>query len=191
MFSSVITLAAFALGLATGHPEQTFVLDESKPYVYIAFDHLAKRKPLSETESTKGLWLRLVNNCRVPISVHFFDPGTGDPGIGLYDDVLTLPAGISYQDSSGMPHGEPDSKKPPRGYSSDEIDVISLTTIDPGSSQLFSVPFDHVSQHWYLRIKFSLEPTKKASRPQPYSFADFSWTDLPEQYRSSRPEKDR
>ncbi len=32
-----------------------FVLNEAKPYVYIAFDHAGKRKPLGKGEDKQGL----------------------------------------------------------------------------------------------------------------------------------------
>ena len=48
--------AACFPGWAMAHgdaPPQQFVLDKSKPYVYVTFDHAGKRKPLAET-ATRG-----------------------------------------------------------------------------------------------------------------------------------------
>src|SRR5712692_3054608 len=70
-----------------------FVIDPSKHYVYLKFDHVGDREPLSADEPSKGLWLRLVNNCRLPITVATFNtenPGP-DPGIGVYDEVVKVP----------------------------------------------------------------------------------------------------
>lgn len=161
--------------------ELDFAIEQSKPYVYIKFDHIAKRKPLSDDEAPNGLWLRLVNNCRVPISVHFFDPGTGDPGLGLYDEIVPLSVGISYVDASGILHDGPGPEKAPKGYSP-ETDVVSTKIIEPGDNLLFSVPLRHVSPHWFLRVRFEVVP-KKGPGVQPYSYVEFSWTDIPEKLR--------
>ena len=58
-----------------------FLIDPSKHYVYLKFDHVGDRHPLSRDEASKGLWLRLVNNCRIPIVVAIFNTGTADPGV--------------------------------------------------------------------------------------------------------------
>ena len=61
-----------------------FLIDSSKDYVYLKFDHLGRRERLGGDEVSKGLWIRLVNNCRVPVVVAMFNPGTDDRGSGIY-----------------------------------------------------------------------------------------------------------
>jgi len=151
-----------------------FVIDESKPYVYIAFDHVGSRVPLSKDEVPTGLWLRVVNNCKVPISLRTFDPATHDPGVGVLHEIVA---------SHTIPPPGPGivgSEKPPVGYSAE---ILSYTIIPPGESLLFSVPSNHVSQHWYLRVQFELEPANRGSGPQPYSFVDFTWAMIPQKDR--------
>lgn len=117
----------------------------------------------------------------------FLRSRTGDPGMGLYDEVVSLPEPVKYykyQAGPGTPSAAMERKNAPPGYSLDEIDVVSTMTINPGEAMLFSVPFNHVSQRWYLRVKFALELPQKTSRPQPYTFADFSWVDIPKEYRA-------
>jgi len=46
-----------------------FVLNPSKPYVYLVPDHVGPRKPLRDGESDTGMWFRLVNNCRLPLVI--------------------------------------------------------------------------------------------------------------------------
>jgi hypothetical protein len=58
----------------------SFVIDSSRPCVYIEFQRVAKRKPLSDEEVSTGVWLHLKNNSRVPIRVMTFDPGNGRHG---------------------------------------------------------------------------------------------------------------
>jgi hypothetical protein len=72
---------------------ENFLIDESKPYVYLAVDHIGARKPLLQGESNVGLWLRLKNNCRVPIVILTFKgPPTGtNAEAGVVDEVVRNP----------------------------------------------------------------------------------------------------
>lgn len=165
---------------------QRFVINPAKPYAYLKFDHVADRKPLSTDESSKGLWLRLVNNCRIPIIVAIFNPGTGDPGIGIYDEVI--PVFIKGPFLKGLRPGENPPKvaqlpedKPPEGYSSD---VFSTTIIAPGDSLLFSVPLNHVSPNWYMQIMFNLGVPGAHYGSEPYSTLSFYWQSIPEKVRA-------
>jgi hypothetical protein len=168
---------------------QSFVLNEAKPYVYIAFDHAGKRKPLGQDEDKQGLWLKFVNNCRIPVTVGTFETGTDDPGIGVFYDVVPFPVG----GTKGIPgpQAEGPSKaatkpredssepaaKPPEGY---YAEVGSVTTVAPGESVLFSVPSNHLSSRWYLRVRFTLAVSPNRIGDQPYSYADFRWEELPD-----------
>jgi hypothetical protein len=186
-----VTIRALLIFLLTGmgvfaqEKPQNFVLDPSKPFAYLKFDHVADRKPVSSDEIARGLWLRLVNNCRVPIRMEIFDPGTGDPGIGVYDDiVMTYPntgfhPGKLGQQSTGSKAKQP-TANPPKGYSPPE--VVSTTIIPPGSSLLFSVPFNHVGPSWRLQVKFNLAPPESMIYEQPYSIVSFGMYDLPPKY---------
>ncbi len=51
------------------NPLPRFLLDGSRPYAYLQFDHVGVRKPIEAGEGSEGLWLRIVNNCVVPIAV--------------------------------------------------------------------------------------------------------------------------
>lgn len=159
----------------------SFIIDPSKPYVYIKFYRLAERRPVSDTESRTGLWLRLTNNCRVPVIVRTFDPGTEDQGVAVEYDVIPVvipiqggPVGSS---KSSKVEGE---KEVPKGYS---FDVGSVTTIPPGTDLLFSVPANHVNPSWYVRVKFEFGLPKTNLGAQPVSYVTFSWSDIPAQYR--------
>lgn len=61
-----------------------FLIDPSKDYVYLEFHHLVSRERIGGDEVSQGLWIRLVNNCRVPVVVALFNPGTDDRGSGIY-----------------------------------------------------------------------------------------------------------
>ena len=76
---------------AQSKPDE-FVIDGTKPFVYIKFDHIAARKPVLEEENPKGIWLRLVNNYNLPIRIVARALGTGDPGVAV--DYAVVPSSI-------------------------------------------------------------------------------------------------
>ncbi len=153
-----------------------FVLDQSRPYVYIQFDHVGPRVPVSEVEPAIGVWLRIKNNSRVPIQVSIFDLGTKDTGVGVLDEIVPVP-GIAPPCGSGG-----SAIRPPIGY---QVDVATPATIPPGHDLLFSVPISHVAQWWYLRVRFGLVLPAAMSGRQPYSFVDFAWSDIPDKDRAA------
>jgi hypothetical protein len=160
-----------------------FLLDTNKPYVYLAFDHVGQRTPLFEGESKQGVWLRFVNNCRIPVTIGSFGPGNHDPGIGVLHEVVPIPkTGSGGIPASADPRSE-ESGKAPEGYSSE---VYSLTTVKPGESVLFSFPLEHLSPDWYVRVRFTLAVSSNKVGDQPYSFADFRWEQLPKDVRGRK-----
>lgn len=180
-----LVIALTAAGTTAQQKSQRFVIDASKPYVYLKFDHIGTREPLSPNEPRTGLWLRLVNNCRVPIIIGIFNPGTGDPGVGLFDDIVpirprTFPGRPREEDSQGSA-----KETRPEGYSSE---VFSTTTIEPGENILFSVPINHVSAWWHMRITFNLDVGGAIYGSEPYNVVSFYWQDIPEKFRN--PEHD-
>jgi hypothetical protein len=164
-----------------------FTIDRSKPYVYLKFDHVGTRKPLSLHEHNKGLWLRLVNNCRVPIVVGTFDLGTGDPGLGVFDEIAPVdlnppPLGHGLRVGETAPGSGEEKESVPQGYSSGE--VVSTTTIAPGTSQLLSLPANHVGPSWMLQIRFYLALPRTSYGSGPYSVVSFDWQDVPDKLRA-------
>jgi len=167
-----------------------FLVDTSKHYVYLKFDHTGHREPLPGDEgSQQGLWLRLVNNCRIPIAVAIFDPGTGDPGVGVFDEVVPVAMKPTVHfgglGGSGSKPVEPSHVRAPRGYS--PPDVASTTTVSPGESLLFSVPLNHVGPSLYLQVRFYLDVPGDPYDSGPYSVVSFNWQDIPEKFRHAAP----
>lgn len=64
-----ILLFCVASTLATAQKGNDFLIDPSKPYVYLEVDHVGARKPLRDGEPATGLWLHLKNNCKLSIVV--------------------------------------------------------------------------------------------------------------------------
>ena len=159
-----------------------FLIDPSKPYVYLKFDHIGNRERLPGEESSEGLWLRLVNNCRIPILIATFNYGAEGSSLGVYHDVVrvkllgpSIPSGVEPEDAFSGHNGEM-----PRGYPRTE--AMPATTIAPGSNLLFSVPLDHVRPSWYLQMYFYFD-LPHAPYWGPYSVLSFVWQDIPETFR--------
>jgi hypothetical protein len=178
MVAVAILLAHAASGLAQV-TAKNFEIDKTKPYVYIKFDHFGDRKPVNDWESTRGLWLRLVNNCRLPIGISVLSLGTGDPGVAVNFEVVPT-AGRYAPDSDQR-------KKMPFGYAAD---IGTQVTIPPKGDLLFSVPAESVTKQWYIQVHFGFVlPEAKSGNYQPsgnyepYSVVDFNWYIIPEQYR--------
>jgi hypothetical protein len=72
---------------------------------------------------------------------------------------------------------------PPEGYSAE---VHSVMTISSGESLSFSVPRNHVSENWFLRVRFSLAVNKPQVGSGPYSYVEFFEEQIPESQRGPR-----
>lgn len=157
-----------------------FVIDPSRPYVYLTFDHIGPRKPTQVNDSNVGIWLRLVNNSHIPLVVVTFGLTTGDPGPGVYYEVIPdvtakVSEGAAVAESRsgcpGRPAGMPDGL-PGAG-------LQSTTVISPGHDLLFGVPRDSVGPEWFLRVKCALRVGSNRAGPGPYTELDFFEHQIP------------
>ena len=158
-------------------PSSDFVLNPAKPYVYIQFDHIGSRKPLRKGENDTGLWLRIVNNCRVPITVPTFGLTSDAPGAGVLDEVIPseVPMAIiadaePIATEASQKAGADKARVAPQGYSAE---VYSMTRILPGKELLFSVPLNHVGDAWFMRVRFVLDVNKPSVGTGPYTYLEF------------------
>jgi hypothetical protein len=177
-FAALVLFSVLSASAASAQVQKkppSFVIDPSQPYVYLKFDHVGKRQPLSRHELDRGLWIRLVNNCRLPITVATFDTETSDPGIGVDDEIVPV--------DLNAPSEQP-NESIPEGYSSG--DVVNTTTVAPGTSLLLSLLANHVGRSWELQIRFYLNVAGQDSYGYgPYSVASFNWPDVPKQFRDA------
>jgi hypothetical protein len=181
----VVLLLLFQMGAAAQRTPVDFVLDNSNPYVYLKLDHVGPRKPMVAGESALGVWVRLVNNCRIPIVVQTI--GTDVDGITVLDQVEKYSQGvtISSTDSDGNPDPVAKHAEPPNGYDRFSSDIPGYTKILPGSNLLFSVPINHVvGDGWYMRVRFSFDLPH--SRSGPYSYVDSFTIHVPPQYLQNK-----
>ena len=142
-------------------------IDRGRPFIFIKFDHAGPRKPAIEGEGSEGIWLRLLNNCNVPITVSTFDLGTGDPGLGVNYAVVQM-------------GGSPVTTTHPAGYS---FHVVTSSVINPGKNFLFSIPRNHLSADWHIQVRFEFALPEPRLGIQPYGLVSYSWTDLPQEVR--------
>ena len=178
--AALLGLLSIPIHFAVAQTSTTnFVINQSAPWAYIKFDHLGERKPANDWESTKGLWLRLVNNCKLPIQISVLSPGTGDPGVVVNFEVVPTPG-------RNAPNEE-QKKKMPFGYAAD---IGTLVTVPPKGDLLFSVPAESVTEHWFIQVRFEFAlPTPKSMKGQPtgnydpYIVADFNWYNIPAAFR--------
>jgi len=100
LFFVGITFASTAQSHSNNQGQKRFLVDPHKPYVYLEVDHVGPREPRTLGEPNIGIWLRLHNNCIVPITVHTFGvpdlafapPSSGpDEEIGVFDSVIANP----------------------------------------------------------------------------------------------------
>jgi hypothetical protein len=187
MLRTIVALVVASFGALAQVGQDEFVLDGSKPYVYLEFDHVAPRRPIKEGEPPTGLWLRIVNNCRVGIRIGTFGSSGDDAGIGVLHEVVPYAhrVRVEVQYSVPMVPAEPEpadeqprpaKPTPPEGY---WAEVHSTTRIGPGESVLFSVPTNHVGEKWFMRVLFTLDVSRPRVGNGPYSYVDFSETQIP------------
>jgi hypothetical protein len=185
----VLLLACSALPLSGQHIHQDqkgvqthFVIDPTKPYVYLEVDHVGPRDPRRKGEPTVGLWLRLKNNATLPIIVSTFGAPPGSPECGVMDDVVRNPRmeGVatitSMADLSAPSRPTRGEEEPPPGYMSD---VRTATSVPPGGQISFSVPIDHVGPNWHFEVPFRFDLQRRKSGREPISFVTFYQEDLP------------
>jgi hypothetical protein len=205
----VFILATAALFSQTTKTNKGFVIDDNKPFVYVRFDHTGPGVPRDEDEQATRIWLRLVNNCRVPIVVTANGVPDESPKeeVGLRYQIVANPlvygsGGAIYRQASGEKSGD---HKADDSSNSDEqtaamprndlVDVASFISIGPGEQILFSMPVNHLGKHWHVEIPFEFDlPRGKCCRDDktggmPLMRVDYGLYDLPPQAQTQLPTK--
>jgi hypothetical protein len=186
---SICFLLAGMNAFAQSGSVHDFVIDHSKPYVYLKFDHIGPRKPVQKGEADTGLWLRVVNNCRIPLVFASFIMPDGNPGVGLMDEVVdTEPMfqilNSAEEEKEFQQHEQlRKMKQKPVGYSSETSGVVR---VQPSQDILFSVPLNHVDDDWYMRVKFALDLDRSSISVGPFTYLPFYEWDIPKEFRPAK-----
>jgi hypothetical protein len=144
-------------------PAGDFAIDPNRPYVYLKFDHIGNGIQREAAEPTSRIWLRLTNNCRLPITVRTTDVPDGSPKDehGVMDIIVPIePPRVTV---IGVRRDGTVEPKPFVKARQDELphdywfEVGSSQTVSPGTALLFSVPINHVGPRWDFDIPFDFE----------------------------------
>jgi hypothetical protein len=168
-----IVASLFVLLLCSANPasqaqtaERGFVIDASRPYAYVKFDHIGKGVKRSDEEPDLRIWLRLTNNCGLPIMVRTtgVPDGVLEDEEGVMDIIVAIepprgPEVIGTRRADGTVVGrEPFVKAKPGELPHDYwFEVGSRQAIEPGTDLLFSVPINHVGPRWSFEIPFEFD----------------------------------
>jgi hypothetical protein len=199
----VIILATAALFSQTTKANKGFVIEENKPFVYVRFDHIGAGTQRDEDDPATRIWLRLVNNCRVPIVVDANGVPDESPKeeVGLRYWIVANPPvyGLPiYRDAAGDHIAEDSSDSDAHTAAmprNDLIDAASSISIRPGEQILFSMPVNHLVKHWHVEIPFEFDlPRGKCCRDEktggmPLMRVDYGLYDLPPQAQAQIPTK--
>ncbi len=177
IYSSLVLFSLLAvLQAPVQSSHSTFVLDASKPYAYLAFDHLGHSTSAETAGETNVIWLRIVNNCNVTLSVQTSGTRDGAPGV-LYDVIPVSNGGVTSSSGDAIEQTGPAQRSAvPRGFSSE---IPSMKRISPGKSLLFSIPEEKVGAKWFLRVKVNLDVSEPTAGLGPFTELDFVIEQIP------------
>jgi hypothetical protein len=177
-----------------GNIAEQFIFNKERAFTYLQFDHVGKGTRRDENEPAYRIWLRFVNNCRVPIVIRTSGVPDGSPvgEVGIFHNVVANPTtygvsgGGTILESGASPKlAERPAATPPMpdGY---DADVSSTATLQASESLLFSIPINHLSEKWHIVIAFRFDLPHK--RPlhyeaniggQPHMAISYWLSDLP------------
>jgi hypothetical protein len=191
-------LIAFSVAEAQAQPGESniaeqFIFNKERAFTYLQFDHVGKGPRRNEKEPAYRIWLRLVNNCHVPIVIRTSGVPDGSPvgEVGFFHHVVANPPaygvshGIILESGANPKIAESPAAAPPMpdGY---DADVSSTATLQVSESLLFSIPINHLSGKWHIEIPFRFDLPHK--RPlhyeahiggQPHMVISYWLSDLP------------
>lgn len=176
-----------------------FVIDKSKPYVYLVVDHIGPRKPIRADDGDQGVWLRIVNNCRLPIV--FYTYSSDGNAISLVDSIveeeplfeisgisndIPLESPVLSVDVEGRPTpaalpGKPAQGKQsvlPKRPSHYATELPGTLRIPPGAQSLINMPRSHIDRRWYMQLKFTFVLDHNSMSVGPFSVLDCHQWDI-------------
>ena len=145
------------------------LINPQLPFIYITFDHVGQGAPEFDSEPAERVWLRLVNNSSVPISVGTQSIPKGRPNgeIGVADRIVRSEEVLVCATLVSGEHDPPGcSDTPPVGYLQIPEYPLADVSIAPGTNVLFSVPISHIalSGFWFIEIPFRFKSIPSNTR---------------------------
>lgn len=140
-------------------------IKKGMPTIYITFERIGARKPLEQGESNEGVWLRLHNNTRWPLTLAMNGVPKEYGDAALFYDVLSEGKVIVER----------------------KCHACSSNQLSPGNSLLFSVPREVLAKEGAIRVKFSYgwERTDDVfAGREPQHFVYFYSSKLPPQVKN-------
>jgi hypothetical protein len=182
MFRLLWMALIFSPAILAQSVQENFLVDKSKPFVYIVFERRSTENPQFGGDDPHRLFLRVINNCSIPIR---FTGSTANPGPGILVDHDVLPEPELSGEAIVLPPDTVKSlnkdresalKRMPEGQSAHLGESFRL---DPGQSLLVNLPRNHVSPYWFTKIGFDfvLEPSPHGPSPSMSIF--FTEQDIP------------
>jgi hypothetical protein len=168
-----------------------FVIDPSKPFAYLKFDHIEPIKPNPDSKAEPYIWLRAVNNSRIPIVFRASGPPPGYPGVSLEAEVIEEEQGIQIVSDRDQADFDKEQKRrkerlkhKPEGF---WFEVSGVARVQPGEELLFSVPRNYIDEFWYLRVRFTMELARSSLVVGPFTYLPFYDSDLPKDETPTKP----
>jgi len=188
IFVLLFAISAFSQDLKPSD----FIIDSSKPFVYLKFNHIGLVKPNPDSTAENYLWLKVINNCRLPIVFSSQGPLPGYPGVSIEDEVVEQEQGIQVISNLDMEDFDKHQelrkerlKHKPQGYS---FEVSGVVHVQPGKEIIVSFPLNHVDDFWYLRIKFAFDLNRSSASLGPYIYLPFYKWDIPKSESTNKPQ---
>jgi hypothetical protein len=151
-----------------------FAIDPSRPYLEVTFDHLGPRVPVRAGESSKGVWLRFLNNCPYEVSLAVLSLRNPNPGQLVQYEVIRA----EFPDAADEPGLGSSPLESAVGYR-ELTHTPREIEIEPGQSVLFSVPVEHISPRTFLRVVPRIAFPRIAGKDHPITLVEFYWRGLP------------
>jgi hypothetical protein len=165
---AVLILVTMSIGHAQEKARLQFVLNPDRAYLYIQFDHFGPGASRSENEPRNRVWLRLVNNCAIPIEVRVNGFPEGHQPldeVAINDEVIPDRPYLKIERSpmaGSMSVAR--ERTPSPGY---ESEVSSSHPVLPGQTILFSLPTTQFADDWHIEIPYEFVlPGGKGPRPE-------------------------
>lgn len=152
-----------------------FVIDPKRPYADIVFSRIGERSPVFPGESKQGLWLALRNNCVYAIRVRILTTPNQNPGMIVAHEVFSTVPKSATPAPAGSLMSSP-AMSQPQGYTG--TDVVSNREVLPSHELLFSIPLEHVTRNWAIRVEVDLEIPRPEKGIEPRTFVEFYFSGL-------------